>query len=761
MSKSKSGDTTSPIALDFYVIERMDKRFRGNSQWEVGKISRQLTQQDWAVAYYNYPFRPARNEFDNSPDIVLLHADIGLVVITCRGYGIDEIGRVTNEDWEINDEYDRPVPEVQEQLAHVQSQLTGVADLMNFPQHGALIGVVALPEITREEWDNSNYPDLNVEILFEEDLKNGPFKEALLDAAGNVSIPDQMFKKARKRMNQGDLLSAERDPIREEQLSHTRSSQYRAAARGFELHEQDKVQEQIGLHIPPGPQQIRGVAGSGKTTIMAKKAAVMHYKREDWKIAFTFNTRSLYQTIGKTITEFYRDFSNGEDPGPNLEILHAWGKNPDFTAKNEQARGLYREIAMEMNVKPYRITHESLGFPSLNSHCADLINSNKDIPELYDAILIDEAQDFGPAFYRMCYEALREPKRLIWAYDEAQTLNKLSAPSPKLIFGEDDAKNRSVDLSGFYEGPVRKSFVMRQSYRTPRDILMAAHALGMGLYRDEGVVHTLTDKTDWDSIGYTVQDGCSFAETGSEIRISRNRELSPHPLQSRVDPGELLTYSFHDDLSDEAQTIAENVIRDIVDEDLDPTQIMVVCVGPKDYADSSIGPARNVRAKRIVNAINTHADQKLNNDSLARIATEGSRDEFWKEGHVTVAGTDRAKGNEAASVYVAGAEQIAFSNWEEAHSESGLTWRENYVQVRNEAFVALTRSEGWCHICGIGDISSPFLKEIVKVDDVISQENPVFVFDAPSPKEMTGEITIDETVPKYEVHQGDLTEYFD
>lgn len=748
MPTNETSTEDSHYASDFYIIERTEKPYRGDSQWKIAKLVRRLTQREWAVGYYNYPFRAARNEFDESPDIVLLHADIGLVVITCRGYGIDEINQVTMEDWEIQDSYDRPIPEVQEQLAHVQSQLTGVADLMDFRKYGDLIGVVALPEISKQDWDDAGFPDLNDKLLFSGDCEGGELKSKLIELAGDVSIPEELYKKGRKRLNQGDILSAERDPIREERLSNTRSDLYRAAARGFELHEQDKIQEQIGLHIPPGPQQIRGIAGSGKTTIMSKKAAVMHWKKEDWRIAFTFNTRSLYQNIEENIRDFYRDFSNGQEPGEGLEILHAWGQKPKNTGENEQAEGLYRKVALEADHRPYQLADEFPGFPGLNSHCAHLVTSTDDIPEIYDAILIDEAQDFGPAFYRMCYDALKEPKRLVWAYDEAQSLDNLSAPSPKIIFHEDDADHRSVDLRGSYKGPVRKSFLMRQSYRTPRDILMAAHGLGMGLYREDGIIHTLTDRDDWYSIGYTVDDECSFNDIGSEIRIWRDRNLSPHPLQSRVEAGELFSYDFYSSFTQEASDIAKRVLTDITQENLDPTQIMVICVGPKDISGLSIDYARNVRSKIISDKINDISSNKLNNDSLAHLAGEGSRDEFWKDGKVTVAGSDRAKGNEAASVYIAGAEQIAKDTWQKNYRNSNLAWRDDYVQVRNEAFVGLTRSEGWCHISGVGDESDDFLKEIVDVANVVSEDNPIFEFTAPDPSEMTGEILIDETVPR-------------
>ena len=72
---------------------------------------------------------------------------------------------------------------------------------------------------------------------------------------------------------------------------------------------------------------------------------------------------------------------------------------------------------------------------------------------MFDAILIDEGQDLvseddlkyqdKQAIYWLAYQALRpidieqpEQRRLIWAYDEAQSLDTLKIPTTKELFGE-------------------------------------------------------------------------------------------------------------------------------------------------------------------------------------------------------------------------------------------------------------------------------------------------------------------------------------
>ncbi len=43
--------------------------------------------------------------------------------------------------------------------------------------------------------------------------------------------------------------------------------------------------------------------------------------------------------------------------------------------------------------------------------CQRALSEASGSPDVYDAILVDEAQDFSPSFLRVCYTMLREPKK--------------------------------------------------------------------------------------------------------------------------------------------------------------------------------------------------------------------------------------------------------------------------------------------------------------------------------------------------------------
>ncbi|MEN3130500.1 hypothetical protein ABDI49_05330 [Bacillus cereus] len=80
----------------------------------------------------------------------------------------------------------------------------------------------------------------------------------------------------------------------------------------------DKQQKVAALTIVDGPQRIRGMAGSGKTVVLAMKAALIHIENPEAKILYTFYTKSLYDQVKQLITRFYR-MSEDHDPD--------WDKN--------------------------------------------------------------------------------------------------------------------------------------------------------------------------------------------------------------------------------------------------------------------------------------------------------------------------------------------------------------------------------------------------------------------------------------------------
>ena len=72
--------------------------------------------------------------------------------------------------------------------------------------------------------------------------------------------------------------------------------------------------------------RIRGLAGSGKTILLVKKMAYLHYKNPELELAYVFYTKSLKQYIERLFRDFYHDFDKVKDPDMRkIHILHSWG----------------------------------------------------------------------------------------------------------------------------------------------------------------------------------------------------------------------------------------------------------------------------------------------------------------------------------------------------------------------------------------------------------------------------------------------------
>jgi superfamily I DNA and RNA helicase len=163
--------------------------------------------------------------------------------------------------------------------------------------------------------------------------------------------------------------------------------------------------------------------------------------------------------------------------------------------------------------------------------CEELQDAVAELPEVYDAVLIDEDQDLPAPFYRLALKALKPPKRLYWAYEGAQGIGSLVVPRPAVVFGEQGGEPL-VDLAGFYEGGIEKGHVFRRCYRTPELLLMAAHGVNMGLLRQGGPLQGLTTQEEWRQLGYEVEG--SFAKEGEPVRLRRHSDARKHPID--LDP---------------------------------------------------------------------------------------------------------------------------------------------------------------------------------------------------------------------------------
>ena len=270
---------------------------------------------------------------------------------------------------------------------------------------------------------------------------------------------------------------------------------------------------------------------------------------------------------------------------------------------------------------------------------------------------------------------------------------------------------------------------MRKAYRSPRQVLMAAHYFGMGLKREDGAVQAITTQPGWENLGYDVVEG-DFRKSGEDIRIRRPKQNSPHPLSEHDNARPFVRFSAAETKKEEIELIGENISRDINDHGLAPEQIMVILLDQKTESEA--------------NQPTDHLESTTDDNIVLNRVWDGETSIFAKDGEVTVTRINRAKGNEAAMVYIAGLEHVD-------DVSSGQT----LVQRRNQAFVAMTRTRGWCHVTGTGSCDA--FDEIRSVIDDITTDEPEMVFPAPDLQSLENEMeaepesmTLDDFVPEEE-----------
>lgn len=453
----------------------------------------------------------------------------------------------------------------------------------------------------------------------------------------------------------------------------------------------DNRQSRAVIETVDGVQRIRGLAGSGKTIVLALKAAYLHAQHPEWKIAITFNTRSLKGQLRQLINTFYIEQTSEEPDWENLNIIHAWG-----ASGGGERIGLYYSFCALNNVpyNDYITARNKYGNSDpFGEVCTKALQEAESYKEIYDVILVDEAQDFSPSFLKLCFEMLKEPKRLVYAYDELQNLRSQSLPSPEEIFGLDETGMPRVKFGESSDGKPQQDIILEKCYRNSRPALVTAHALGFGIYRkvpgdnESGLVQMFENNTLWNDIGYEVTEG-EIAD-GKRVILERSTNSSPEFLENHSDIEDLIIFKDFPTKKEQDSWIVEQIQNNILNDELRPDDIIVINPNPLTTKEA-VAP---IRASLFQNNINSHT-----------AGVDTTPDVFFKPDNDSIAftGIYRAKGNEAAMIYIINSESCFKSSFDMA-------------KIRNQLFTAITRSKAWVRVVGVGPNMKSLINEYEEV----------------------------------------------
>ncbi len=451
----------------------------------------------------------------------------------------------------------------------------------------------------------------------------------------------------------------------------------------------DKKQRH-GYSIPvDGPQRIRGLAGSGKTVILAMKAAQTHLQYPDKQLLFTFYTKSLYQHVKRLITRFYRQYDDKDPNWDVLHVMHAWG--------GKNVPGVYYEACRYNNIRPMSFIEAKTQALLANKEifqyiCSELIRTC-DINTMYDYIFVDEGQDFCGEFINLC-RMLAVEERVVWAYDELQNIFNVKIPSPGEVFGT-NAKGEPLSI-------IRSDIVLHKCYRNPREIIVCAHALGFGIYSDK-IVQMLENRDHWVDVGYIVKKG-NFTP-GSDTEIFRPEEHTTLTVSNNSTIDDIIKCESFGNLEKEVKWVSRSIEGDLK-QGLKPDDILIIIVDDRNfkvYAEAFRDYFRNC-----IEEIGIYNTQ---NDFYGVL-------EFQQDNCITISTINKAKGNEAYMVYVVGIDSL-------------FTYHS--VRNRNKIFTAMTRAKAWVRLTGLFPLADMCKKEI----DIAKRNIPYIKFKYPTHQEIT------------------------
>jgi superfamily I DNA and RNA helicase len=325
---------------------------------------------------------------DLRPDFLLLSPSFGVVVVEIKDYSPDNLLNITKSgNWE-KLEGDKAVS-IENPFDQIYQYWRVIKDRVNYCHFSAevqipIIQIVGFNQISRDSEiaeEINKLTSFKVHCCFREILnKNEAFKEFLSDILPN----DIKLKKEHFQLLRANLIPTCRLPTpKQADLLKFFTVEDRVKLLDFE-------QEKLARKLGDGHRLLFGVAGSGKTVLLIARARTLALKYPNWRILILCYNRLLRNLIYQVI--------NPQDYKADITIstFHAWVRNSIIGPNNEFAR-IYKEGEQKAKKegKLDDFFHDFV--PKIFLQSLESLGEKK---VYYDAILIDEAQDFEEDWFR-------------------------------------------------------------------------------------------------------------------------------------------------------------------------------------------------------------------------------------------------------------------------------------------------------------------------------------------------------------------------
>lgn len=604
------------------------------------------------------------------PDIAVIDPASGLHVVEVKGVTLDRVlsvqpGGAIEIEYDSNRSRKDPSKQAKQAMFDIKDAATRhFGGDLNI----AFQSWVAFPRIRRDEWEEK-FGDAvpnREDVLFADDLESSSLGERLTQAGaerlgyfGLLTCPPQQLRSVLAAFGDSAVLSPPPRPkarppegSKGEQLSDA-MAEYRV------LTEQQQRLAAQGWN--DGPRLVRGVAGSGKTVVLATQAARLLERRvkasghlfdKNHKpqplLVVCFN-RTLVPFIQERVAAAYRQRTGEELPANQLLVKHlnallydlhhhgfcGYYRIGDIRDPAERASRYLRDLDAATGAQAQRLTDG-----------------------LFYAVFVDEGQDFHENDYRILLKlTARTPAglpRMFVFYDDAQNL--YGQPRPTW-------SDLGLEIRG-------RSVVMDESFRSTRQLIEPAFNVLLG-----------THSADPQSVRTR-----SFAD----IQTLKDKNLvSWHDghicVQFAPREGDPVDFASYANERDEFEAVTKRCEQLIAIEGLLPQDILVLTF-------------QRERARRLGRSIT----DRLGDIAIRYAFEEAEKDRMAiQPEQLTVSTVASAKGYDAPAVILAGGDDFP-----------------DDIEGRASFYVGFTRAREWLYCTCAG--KSPLMTELERALDAIN-----------------------------------------
>ena len=412
------------------------------------------------------------------PDFIIMDEKKGISIVEVKDWSEDYIQNVTKTEVQL----------VDRKCVNPTKQIKGYKNLL----HGVLV--------TRDI-DCIDEEEISMRVVFVNLNQVSQDNQELCLLIG--SDVGYLFKDNLKNLNISQLFNNEEleEPLQITDLNKIRVSLFpeieiinlREVAVNQDIKVLDFDQEEFAKRIPLGHYMVTGIPGSGKSVILLARAIYLIKENPCWNILILTYNKSLSNKLNSQLDRIAQNF---KDDGIN-----------DLNFENIMIKNFHSEVSrlMEGMKKPQKMDDDTW-FQEESIKIA-----SQGARPIYDAILIDEYQDFYLNWISLCLNLCKEYS----VEPEGKKLKNIFLAGDRLqsIYNKNEVvwKNIGIDMRG-------RSKFLKTSYRSAKQHL----ALALTFLRNDKTLKKEVDKFYIDELN---SDELNAVNSGSVEFLTGNLRM--------------------------------------------------------------------------------------------------------------------------------------------------------------------------------------------------------------------------------------------